>query len=614
MINPLCEFRTQLNHVRTVSEHDQLVGVNGQVDIDNSLWFTSHAKRCNLCKNCVQSRNEVHRLIHIHHVILQSGLPNYKGCRIPVKSGLNISFLRNELIDYDDQALCEFLQFGFPIGITITPDQLLDSNVKGNHLGAVQYPKFIEEYLAKEVNSGSVLGPFRRNPFNHPIAISPLNSVPKRDSEERRVIVDLSWPLVGSVNSFIPKIEYLGSPINLTYPTVDSLVRLIKVKGPGCLLFKKDLKRAYRQLPVDPKDWGFLCYKWKDHIYMDRVLTMGLRSACLCCQRTTSGIKFMYRKLGYELVNYIDDLAGAEVKDRARDAYNVLGELLLNCGLQESPEKSGAPSTRMIFLGVLLDTILMCMEVTPNRTIEILEILELWTDKTHATKKEVQSLVGKLVFISACVRSSRIFISRMLNFLREMPDLSSVLLPVEFYKDVKWWRFFAPLYKGVSLMYLEEFNEPDMVAASDACLTGCGGTCSQFYFHKQFPQEILSLNLSINALELLTICVCAKVWGRTWAGKQLVFFCDNESSVYLLNSGKARMPFMQQCLREISFQAATHDFQLRGRHIAGEENRIPDWLSRWHLNPAFPQKFYQACPAAVPCEIGEELFQFTHDW
>ena len=114
---------------------------------------------------------------------------------------------------------------------------------------------------------------------------------------------------------------------------------------------------------------------------MDRVLTMGLRSACLCCQRTTSGIKFIYRKLGYELVNYIDDLAGAEVQDKAHYAYNVLVTKLWFAGI------SGAPSTRMIFLGVLLDTILMCMEVTHNRSLEILEILELWTDKTHATKK-----------------------------------------------------------------------------------------------------------------------------------------------------------------------------------------------------------------------------------
>ena len=30
---------------------------------------------------------------------------------------------------------------------------------------------------------------------------------------------------------------------------------VIKTKGKGCLLFKRDLKRAYRQICVDPKDW-----------------------------------------------------------------------------------------------------------------------------------------------------------------------------------------------------------------------------------------------------------------------------------------------------------------------------------------------------------------------
>jgi hypothetical protein len=40
-----------------------------------------------------------------------------------------------------------------------------------------------------------------------------------------------------------------------------------------------DLRRAYRQLVIDPGDIHLMGYKWKGHIYFDRVLTMGLRSA-----------------------------------------------------------------------------------------------------------------------------------------------------------------------------------------------------------------------------------------------------------------------------------------------------------------------------------------------
>ena len=56
------------------------------------------------------------------------------------------------------------------------------------------------------------------------------------------------------------------------------------------MIFKRDLKRAYRQLVVDPGDIHLLDYKWRGHVYFERVLTMGLRSADYMCMPTTSAI------------------------------------------------------------------------------------------------------------------------------------------------------------------------------------------------------------------------------------------------------------------------------------------------------------------------------------
>lgn len=89
--------------------------------------------------------------------------------------------------------------------------------------------------------------------------ISPLNTVNKQNSDEKRVILNLSHPYNrGSVNQGISKEEYLGQAIELKYPKVDSLVKIVLKKGKGSLLFKKDLKRAYRWINVDFGDifWG----------------------------------------------------------------------------------------------------------------------------------------------------------------------------------------------------------------------------------------------------------------------------------------------------------------------------------------------------------------------
>ena len=82
--------------------------------------------------------------------------------------------------------------------------------------------------------------------------MSPLNSVPKPDITERRIILDLSWPVVSSVNNGIPSGLYLAQESALVYPVGDLIADRVAALGPGCLLFKRDLRRAYRQFPVDP--------------------------------------------------------------------------------------------------------------------------------------------------------------------------------------------------------------------------------------------------------------------------------------------------------------------------------------------------------------------------
>ena len=90
----------------------------------------------------------------------------------------------------------------------------------------------------------------------------------------------LSWILAGRLalqsTKGISSSSYLGEDISLTYPTVDSIASLIWSLGTGCLLYKRDLKHAYRQFPVDPLDYPLLGYCWQHSLYFDLVLPMGL--------------------------------------------------------------------------------------------------------------------------------------------------------------------------------------------------------------------------------------------------------------------------------------------------------------------------------------------------
>ena len=56
-------------------------------------------------------------------------------------------------------------------------------------------------YLKKEASYGAIIGPFKNNQFVSELKISPLNTVTKRDSPERRVILDISFPRVENLST-----------------------------------------------------------------------------------------------------------------------------------------------------------------------------------------------------------------------------------------------------------------------------------------------------------------------------------------------------------------------------------------------------------------------------
>ena len=116
--------------------------------------------------------------------------------------------------------------------------------------------------------------------------------------------------------------------MEVIYPEVDDFIQIIKQKGRNCLCFKKDFKRAFRQIPVEPSSYNLVAFTWKKHIFSDTRLTMGLTSASYICQRLTNTIAFIMIKIGILVLNYLDDFASAETGERAEYAYQTLGAIL----------------------------------------------------------------------------------------------------------------------------------------------------------------------------------------------------------------------------------------------------------------------------------------------
>ena len=291
-------------------------------------------------------------IIRLHRIVSQSGKPNYLGCRIPVISQLNITAWRKHLNTSWDQQIVDLLEFGFPLDFDRNI-QLQSTEL--NHKSAIQFKDQVEKYIQEELSFKAICGPFENKPIN--CHISPMMTREKQDSDNRRTIIDLSWPHNASVNSGVSKFSYLNTCFTLTYPSIDTIVERIKQLGPAAKICKVDISRAFRQLRVEPRDIDLLGLK-SDSYYLDLSVAFGFRSGSGFFQRSSDAIRYIMAKNGYPgLINYIDDLIRSDLLSKINNGYQFLLMLLQELGLPISSSKLVPPTTSAVCLGIRIDTV-----------------------------------------------------------------------------------------------------------------------------------------------------------------------------------------------------------------------------------------------------------------
>ena len=277
----------------------------------------------------------------------------------------------------------------------------------------------------------------------------------------------------------------------------------------------------------------------------------------------------------------------------AWQSFHVLGELLKIVRAQESEDKAVPPTTRLEFLGTTVDMVNMTIEVSPKRLQELTVELRTWLERKTVTKRKLLSLIGKLSFVTNCVRAGRVILSRLIGELPHATETKAITVSVEMLKDIKWWLQFMEHYNGISLLWLQDCLQPNLWLATDACLTGGGGHCGTQYFHYKFNSEIMKETGHISQRELFTVVIAVKLWSEQLKGKILRVECDNEALVCTVNSGRTRDKFMLKCLRELAWVTATNNTWVKIVHKPGKLQIIPDLLSRWYTGSEPRRKFKQ---------------------
>ena len=191
-------------------------------------------------------------------------------------------------------------------------------------------------------------------------------------------------------------------------------------------------------------------------------------------------------------------------------------------------------------------------------------------------KKQLQSLLGSLLYISKCVRYSRFFLNRLLQILRDQSREKIIKLDHAFQKDVRWFKNFLVQFNGTSL-YVKD--KVDANIHLDACLTGVGAIFQNEIYQAKIPEKFKHCHIA--ALEMLNILVALRIWAKKWSGLAIKIFCDNEAVVSVLSTGKTRDPDLATISRNIYMLCAKFDILIIPQHVEGKSNIIADLLSRW---------------------------------
>ena len=182
--------------------------------------------------------------LQLHKVLRADGRHNYEGLQIPVTSKLNYDAWSKYLSQYWDWQLPLLIKYGFPLDFDRNSPIVSEKN---NHRSAIDYPDHVSVYLKEEIENKAMLGPFVSPPIEN-LHISPFMTREKSNSDNRRVIIDLSWPIGESVNAGEDPDKYLGVDFILSYPSVDNIVSEASKLGKGCQIFKVDISRAFRHV------------------------------------------------------------------------------------------------------------------------------------------------------------------------------------------------------------------------------------------------------------------------------------------------------------------------------------------------------------------------------
>ena len=520
---------------------------------------------------------------------------------------------------------------GWPPGI---PPDAEPVSCSRNYIQTPQEEEAVYKDCIKGLNDGWLLGPFSLfSARGASIIRSPLQTAPKPGGLFR-IIHNLSFGKSRgtSVNSFIPE-----SARYVRYVDTYDIVAMLNNLGSGAWIWIIDMADAYRRVLVQPKFHRFLGFQWAGYAFCFACLPFGMSSSCQIYSDFAETVRqlllrnfpslFLYKGKHCTL-NYLDDFFGGHPTFMGAWLQCVVFVAWLNLlGIPARVKKVHFPDVTQIILGFLYDMRKRRLSVPSAKIDEILNQILVILNQPKCSRRQLASVVGKLLWASQVIEHSRAFLNRLehVKDLNISWDAQSIRLNRACRSDLLFFtRLLKSLRNGVSFDFiLSGKSQATLHVYTDAAgaeSTGFGAFASDRTFFACTWSSLCNpsalpwdAHKGSTAPEFFGLLVAHMYYATRYRGKSILYHCDNSGVVGILtkNYTTPDKAFLLRALRHFRVVAFENRVRTWIDHIPGDLNTVADNLSRAYSDPVSPlcgvspvtnefvQPFFDANPSVL---------------
>ena len=165
-------------------------------------------------------------------------------------------------------------------------------------------------------------------------------------------------------------LKRLNECIEYKHLKMESLSFTVQLMRKNCYMASIDLIDACYTVPVAPEHRKYVRFIWGGKLFQYTCLPNGLSSAPRYFTKLLKPVYGTFRSQGHLNVGYIDGsyLQGSSVSDCSQNIQATIC-LFENLGFVINKEKSVLqPCQKLVFLGFILDSILMRVYLTPDKS------------------------------------------------------------------------------------------------------------------------------------------------------------------------------------------------------------------------------------------------------